>query len=60
MPEPRTQLQLRLPADLHARLTELADKQGVSLNQLLTVLLAGSVSFNLKKPRKQSTKGGTT
>jgi antitoxin HicB len=34
------QLRLRLPRSLHERLARLADAEGVSLNQLLVVLLA--------------------
>lgn len=43
---------LRLPVDLHAQLVERAAEQGISLNQLMVALLAGSIRFSL---RKQST-----
>jgi len=38
---------VRLPPALHAELKRIADEQGVSLNQLVTALLAGGVSFRL-------------
>ena len=42
-------LNVRLPADLHAELKATAEKQGVSLNQLVVALLAGSIGW---KPGK--------
>lgn len=45
--EPRRQLQVRLPVSLHDQLVHQAAEQGVSLNLLLTALLAGAVNFTL-------------
>jgi hypothetical protein len=41
---PSGRLLLRMPRTLHAELASLAEKRGVSLNQLIVGLLAGSVS----------------
>jgi HicB family len=41
---PSGRLLLRMPRTLHAELAQLAEKRGVSLNQLIVGLLAGSVS----------------
>lgn len=38
---------VRLPPALHEQLTILAEQQGVSLNQLVVVLLAGGIGFKL-------------
>jgi predicted HicB family RNase H-like nuclease len=53
MSDQRQMVHVRLPADLHAALLQQAEKQGVSLNQLLVALLAGAVGFSLKKTRKR-------
>lgn len=58
MSAPRKGLMLRLPADLHVELVGKAEEQGVSLNQLLVALLAGSVRFSLKKPRATQAASG--
>ena len=41
---PSGRLLLRMPRTLHGELAQLAEKRGVSLNQLIVGLLAGSVS----------------
>lgn len=41
---PSGRLLLRMPRTLHAELAQLAEKRGVSLNQLIVGLLAGAVS----------------
>ena len=46
--KPNKQLGVRLPADLHAALAAKAEEQGVSLNLLLSTLLAGAIGFELK------------
>jgi predicted HicB family RNase H-like nuclease len=38
-----------MPSTLHAQLATRAEQQGVSLNQLIVVLLAGGIGFKLKK-----------
>jgi len=38
---------VRIPVDLHAQLAAEAERQGVSLNQLVLALLAGGVGFKL-------------
>lgn len=40
----RAQLRVRVPAAFHDRLKDIADQQGVTLNNLVLTLLAGSVS----------------
>lgn len=40
-------LTLRVPPALHEQLTARAAEQGVSLNRLLVLLLAGGVGFTL-------------
>ena len=37
-------ISLRLPDSLHHRIRELAEKEGVSINQLITVALAEKIS----------------
>lgn len=39
---------VRMPPALHEQLLAHAEAQGVSLNQLVVVLLAGGISFKLK------------
>jgi antitoxin HicB len=39
------QLRLRMPASLHARLAQRAEREGVSLNQLLVSLLSEAYGF---------------
>ena len=41
---PSGRLLLRMPRTLHAELAQLAEKRGVSLNQLIVGLLAASIS----------------
>lgn len=43
---------VRMPPALHDHLLALAREQGVSLNQLVVVLLAGSTGFTLE-PEEQ-------
>ena len=43
-------LNVRLPEDLHAELKATAERQGVSLNQLVVALLAGSISWRPGRP----------
>jgi predicted HicB family RNase H-like nuclease len=38
-----------MPPALHERLSEEAARQGISLNQLIIVLLAGGIGFKLAK-----------
>lgn len=45
MPERSGKLVLRLPVDLHGRLAGEAERQGVSLNALISTLLAGAVGW---------------
>lgn len=40
---------LRMSPELHAHLAAIADKNGISLNQLLVELLAGGSNFKLPK-----------
>jgi predicted HicB family RNase H-like nuclease len=47
MPDPSGKFLVRLPVALHAELQRVAEEQGVSLNQLVTALLAGGVNFKL-------------
>lgn len=42
-----SKLQIRLPPALHEQLTAKAAEQGISLNQLMVVLLAGGIGFTL-------------
>lgn len=46
----------RLPKSLHENLAKLAESEGVSLNTLITSILAAAVEARLKKktPRKDS------
>jgi antitoxin HicB len=46
---------LRLPKSLHARLQEVAEVEGTSLNQLVVALLAGSVAERWVKPGADTT-----
>jgi predicted HicB family RNase H-like nuclease len=48
----RPSIHLRLPRNLHDQLRSQAEAQGVSLNTLLTTLLAGSVGWTLKPDPK--------
>jgi predicted HicB family RNase H-like nuclease len=41
------QILVRCPPALHEQLLRLANEQGVSLNQLVVVLLAGGIGFKL-------------
>jgi predicted HicB family RNase H-like nuclease len=41
--------QVRMPPALHEMLREEAARQGISLNQLIIVLLAGGIGFKLAK-----------
>jgi predicted HicB family RNase H-like nuclease len=43
-------LRLRLPVALHAHLAAQAQEQGVSLNTLILVYLAGMSGFTQEKP----------
>jgi len=51
IPEPRDtssysgRFLLRIPASLHARLVEIAEQEGVSLNQFAATTLAGAVGW---------------
>lgn len=40
-------MQLRMPPAMHEALTQRAADQGVSLNQLILLLLAGGIGFAL-------------
>jgi len=44
-------LNVRLPDGLHADLKATAERQGVSLNQLVVALLAGSIGWRPRKTR---------
>ena len=46
--EPNGVMTVRGPVDLHKRLVELAEQQGVSLNTLNVSLLAGAIEFDLR------------
>jgi hypothetical protein len=48
---------VRLPATLLAALRERAEAEGVSLNALISALLAGAIGFELVE-RKAKTRGG--
>jgi hypothetical protein len=48
---------VRLPATLLAALRQRAEDEGVSLNALISALLAGSIGFELAE-RKAKTRGG--
>lgn len=47
---------VRMPPALHAKLSERAAEQGVSLNQLCVALLAGGIGFTMKETAAQAAK----
>ena len=57
IPEPRAgesssgRLLLRMPGSLHAELARLAEREGVSLNQMLVATLAGAIGW--RRPRER-------
>ena len=50
-------IHVRLPATLLATLRQRAESEGVSLNALISTLLAGAIGFELAE-RKAKTRGG--
>jgi antitoxin HicB len=64
IPEPKSagshsgRLLLRMPRTLHAELTRVADREGVSLNQFITDALASAVSW--RGPNEGKVVAGTT
>ncbi len=44
---------VRLPKSLHQDLAEAAEREGVSLNQYVTAVLAGAVGFGLSKDHRK-------
>jgi hypothetical protein len=52
--QPPKKLLLRLPHALHEQVWELAAKQGVSTNELITLLVAGGVRFKLAQPKTRA------
>jgi hypothetical protein len=54
---PQPSVHVRLPATLLAALRQRAENEGVSLNALVSALLAGSIGFELVE-RKAKTRGG--
>ncbi len=49
------QFRVRIPRTLHGRLVQLASREGVSLNSLVTTLLAeGSATFSADPPARRS------
>lgn len=43
---------LRLPESLHSRLRDLAEREGISINQLVTLAAAENVAFGAPIPRR--------
>lgn len=59
MTEHSGQFRLRLPTGLHAELAAEAERQGVSLNALISALLAGAVGWRKPDSRlAQARRGG--
>src|SRR4029453_19678872 len=63
VPEPKPvrehggRLLLRMPRTLHAELTRLAEREGVSLNQFITDALASAVGWRLARGGRRSGTG---
>jgi antitoxin HicB len=63
VPEPKPvdehsgRLLLRMPRTLHAELTRLAEREGVSLNQFITDALASAVGWRLARSARRSATG---
>ena len=63
VPEPKPvdehsgRLLLRMPRTLHAELTRLAEREGVSLNQFITDALASAVGWRLARSGRRSATG---
>ncbi len=53
-PEHSGKFQVRLPVGLHGRLAAVAEDEGVSLNQLVTAILAEGVGWRPAGERKRS------
>ncbi len=49
-PSPSGRLLLRMPAQLHAELARVAEREGVSLNQFITGTLAARIGWGDQKP----------
>ena len=49
----RPSIHVRLPRDLHGRISEAAVEQDVSLNSLIATLLAGAVGFSLDPDKER-------
>ena len=65
IPQPKSagshsgRLLLRMPRTLHAELTRVADREGVSLNQFITDSLASAVAWRGLREGKADAVGGT-
>lgn len=65
IPQPKSagshsgRLLLRMPRTLHAELTRVADREGVSLNQFITDSLASAVAWRGQREGKADAVGGT-
>ncbi len=53
-PSPSGRLLLRMPAQLHAELARVAEREGVSLNQFITGTLAARIGWGDQKPEGAS------
>jgi antitoxin HicB len=53
-------LLLRMPRTLHADLTRASEREGVSLNQFITDVLAAAVAWRGRAPTTFTAEGGTT
>jgi hypothetical protein len=65
VPEPKSatshsgRLLLRMPRTLHAELTRASEREGVSLNQFITDVLAGAVVWRSRPSSNSRTAGST-